>query len=129
EVGGLLDVCILGSGDWYMANGLIDRLDERVVSPKFSDEYRQAIFDWQTRARVLKKNIGMVPGLWLHYWHGPMVKRGYATRNQILIDNHYSPRKHLQRDWQGLYRLSDAAPIALRDGIREYLQARDEDHP
>lgn len=127
KVGGLLDCCVLGSGDWYMANGLIDRLDHHVVSRKFSKDYQDAIYDWQTRARVLRKNIGMVPGLWLHYWHGPMAKRGYATRNQILIETQFSPRQHLKRDWQGLYTLTEDAPIALRDGVRRYLSSRDED--
>jgi hypothetical protein len=127
EVGGLLDVCILGSADWYMANGLIDRLNHQIVSRKFSQDYQDAIFDWQRRARVLRKNIGMVPGLWLHYWHGPMAKRGYATRNQVLIDSGYSPRRHLKRDWQGLFSLMPDAPITLRDGIRNYLAAREED--
>ena len=127
QVGGMLDCCVLGSGDWYMANGLINRLDNNVVSSKFSKDYRDAIFDWQRRARVLRKDIGMVPGLWLHYWHGPMNKRGYATRNQILVDTQFSPRRDLKRDWQGLYSLTDAAPTALRDGIRQYLAARDED--
>lgn len=127
EVGGLLDCCVLGSGDWYMANGLLDRLDDRIVSSKFSPDYRDAIYDWQRRARVLRKNVGIVPGLWLHYWHGQMVNRGYATRNQILIDSQFSPRLHLLRDWQGLYKFAADAPIDLRDRARAYFSAREED--
>jgi hypothetical protein len=127
EVGGLLDICIMGSGDWYMACGLIDQVDAHVLSPKFSKDYRDAIMDWQDRARVVRKDIGMVQGLWLHYWHGPIAKRGYATRNQVLINTQYSPVRDLRRDWQGLYSFTDRSPIALRDGIRSYLSSREED--
>ena len=126
-VGGLLDCCILGSADWYMALGLIGKLDDHVVTKRFSADYRRALYEWQERAAVLRRNIGMVPGLWLHYWHGPMAKRGYGTRNQILIDTQFSPRRHLKRDWQGLWSLREDAPIALRDRVRQYLAARDED--
>lgn len=126
-VGGMLDICVAGSADWYMANGLIGRLNDNVVSKRFSADYRQAIYDWQERASVLRKNIGMVEGLWLHYWHGPMAKRGYSTRNQILVNSNYSPRKHLKRDWQGLYSFSEVAPIGLRDGLRNYFAEREED--
>jgi hypothetical protein len=127
QVGGLLDVCILGSADWYMACGLIGQIDENVVPTKFSADYRAAIYDWQDRAKVIRRDIGMVRGLWVHYWHGSMAKRGYATRNKILMDTGYSPVRDLKRDWQGLYSFTDRAPIALRDGVRSYLAGRDED--
>jgi hypothetical protein len=127
RVGGLLDVCVMGSADWYMACGLIGQVDAHVVPAKFSPDYRAAIYDWQDRAKELRKDVGIVPGLWLHYWHGPMKKRGYATRNQVLINTQYSPTRDLKRDWQGLYSFTDRAPIALRDGVRSYLASRDED--
>ncbi len=126
EVGGLLDVCILGSGDSYMANGLLDRLTDDIVSKQFSPGYRRAIYAWQDRARPLLKNVGLVPGLWVHHYHGTMASRQYGTRNQILKATQFTPDLDLKRDWQGLYTLTSRSP-ALRDGAREYLHARNED--
>ncbi|HEV8445462.1 MAG TPA: hypothetical protein VGQ44_01535 [Gemmatimonadaceae bacterium] len=128
-VGGLLDVCILGSADTYMAFGLLARLTDDLVSPTFSPGYRRAIYRWQERAAVLLRNVGVVPGLALHYWHGSMKSRGYSTRNQILIANQFDPHEDLMRDHQGLYqlRVRDARTIAIRDGCREYLASRNED--
>ncbi len=128
-VGGLLDICVLGSADTYMAFGLLDRLTKDIVDPRFSKGYQRAIYRWQERAKDLLKNVGMVPGLALHYWHGSMQSRGYSTRNQVLIKSQFDPHEDLMRDWQGLYqlRVRDERTITLRDGCREYLASRNED--
>lgn len=128
-VGGLLDVCILGSADTYMAFGLLGRLTDDLVSPKFSPGYRRAIYQWQERASALMKNIGMVQGLALHYWHGSFKSRGYGTRNKTLIDGKFDPFEDLKRDWQGVYQLHvhDERTIKIRDGVRQYLASRNED--
>lgn len=125
-VGGLLDTCILGAGDWYMAHALVGRLNEMSMRSKFTPAYKAAMLEWAERAQALKHNIGYVEGLAQHYWHGPKAKRGYKTRDQILVDHEYNPQRHLKPDWQGLWQL-DADALGLRDDIRRYFTNRDED--
>ncbi len=127
KLGGLLDVCILGSGDWHMAFALAMR-DDVHPEMKFDSipQYVKAIQDWREKARDLRGNVGYVQGHAIHHWHGPLAKRGYATRWRILTDNHFDPYLDLGRDWQGLLSLTKHKP-QLRDDIRRYFESRNED--
>ena len=127
KLGGLLETCILGSGDWHMAFALAGRSD---VHPEMKFEsipaYVKSIQDWRERAQDLKGNIGFVDSNAIHYWHGPLVNRGYNTRWKILTDNNFDPYLDLGKDWQGLLRLTKHKP-QLRDDIRRYFRQRSED--
>jgi hypothetical protein len=125
-VGGMLDCAILGSGDLYMAHGLFGTVGEWVNGKGFHPAYVRRVMEWQERAKALHQNVGMVQGLMLHHWHGPRRNRGYDTRNQILIRNQFNPDLHLWHDGYGVHRLRPDA-IRLRDEIREYFRARNED--
>jgi hypothetical protein len=135
-VGGLLDRCILGSADWFMAFGLAGqtlnfevekRLGKKVH--KYAPAYLEYIRSWQHQAAVrLKANIGYVDSFALHHFHGPMIKRGYSTRDNILIENNYSPVSDVSPDWQGVLQLTAEKP-KLRDAIRLYFISRSEDMP
>jgi hypothetical protein len=127
KMGGLLDVCILGAGDWYMAHGICGLATPKMLKPGNHPRYNEDIQLWWERAAALKRNIGVVPGLALHRWHGPKVHRKYGTREKILIDTQYDSRRHISRDWQGLLQFTENAPIELRDRVRQYLHERKED--
>jgi hypothetical protein len=130
-MGGLLDVCICGACDWYMAWSLIGRLEEVLHWRKYHPAFSRRMWEWEERAKALHKNVGVVPGLALHYWHGPKAHRKYGSREQILIDTQFNPDTDLRRDWQGLHQLHvhDARTIQLRDRLRMYMHGRHEDAP
>ncbi len=126
-VGGLLDICVLGSADWYMACGLMGEISahpEEAASPGF----RMAITRWQERAHRLQRNIGFVENHAIHAWHGPTADRKYPGRYKVLLDNHYDPFTDISRDWQGVWQLTGSKP-RLRDDIRAYFRARNENDP
>jgi hypothetical protein len=126
-VGGLLDICILGSGDSWMAYGLAGEPNNHPETAR-SGAYADAILAWQQRASVIKKNFSYLDNHAIHYFHGSKMRRGYSTRWQILLDNKFDPRTDLFRDWQGIYQLTPDKP-ALRDAIRRYFASRNEDDP
>jgi hypothetical protein len=136
RVGGLLDRCILGSGDWYMAFGLAGKtidpvLEERFgkMSTRYHPEYLRYIRAWQERARTeIRGNIGYVDGFALHHFHGSIRNRGYGTRDAILVDNDFSPLADVYPDHQGVLQLTRDKP-RLRDAIRGYFLSRGEDRP
>src|SRR5438552_10807805 len=68
-VGGLLDVCILGSADWHMAFGLVGAVDAPSELQWCSKPYIDAVLRWQERAAALKRNIGYVDNHAIHYFH------------------------------------------------------------
>ena len=131
KLGGLLDVCIAGSGDLHMANALEgdrDRGDHLTATlDGFSLGFRRSIGDWADRCdSVVKQNIGFVPGSVMHHWHGRSVQRGYRDRWFVLEKHQYDPHRDLLRDCSGLYRLAPGRE-KLGDDIRRSLAQRNED--
>jgi hypothetical protein len=138
HLGGLIDWAILGSADFYMAWALIGDLDNNLYNDVhnielckrgFTQAYIDTLFQWQNRAKDLQGNIGFVPGTIEHEWHGPKRKRGYNTRESILISNQYNPHTDIKRDWQGLYRLELKEPrqVKMAHQLRHYFRSRNED--
>jgi hypothetical protein len=125
-VGGLIDFAVLGSADAHMAYSLIGRIED-TIHPDLSERYKAMLRLWGDRAdRALKRNLGVVPGLLLHAWHGSKKDRKYISRWKILCEEQFNPDLDLYRDAQGLYQLSDRS-WKLRDRIRAYMAQRNED--
>jgi hypothetical protein len=127
-VGGLLDRCILGHGDWFMAFGLVMEEARDMRFTGYHSHYQDYIFAWQRRAALLKKNIGYVDCHAIHHFHGPKKRRGYSSRDEILVKQGYSPTTDVFPDWQGVLQLTSEKP-GLRDAIRAYFLSRSEDMP
>jgi hypothetical protein len=123
--GGLFEVCIAGSGDHHMACALIGQA--KTSLPKgISDDYRNHLMNWETRALRLHRNVGYVKGTVYHFFHGKKANRKYRERWQILIENDYQPTRDLYKDWQGLITFYEGN-YKLRDELQEYFQQRNED--
>ncbi len=123
--GGLLDTAILGAGDQHMAHGLYG-LAERTIPDGVSDGYRNSVLRWQERAKYIHQDVGYMPGLILHDWHGKKRDRRYHDRWKIIVENKADPDHDLTRDWQGLWQIRPER-IKLRDDIRAYFAGRNED--
>lgn len=131
DLGGLIDIAILGAADSHMASAYIGKIDD-TIHPKMTDEYKNLLHIWQDRALdKIKKNIGYVDGSLYHYFHGAKKNRDYGGRWKRLVDNKYTPSTDIKRNWNGVYQLSDFNDdrlIALRDSLRQYLHSRQEDN-
>ncbi len=126
DLGGLGDIGLLGSGDHHMAAALIGKV-ANTIHGKMHPNFLKYWARWQDRAeKHIKRNIGYVPGLILHYWHGSKVSRRYVDRWKILVEEKYDPELDLSYDFQGVLQLTDRN-IRLRDRVREYFRVRDED--
>jgi hypothetical protein len=130
--GGLLDTCILGSGDHHMIVGLMQLSKTTPKMPKETQTAqggnKLAIEVWQKRAEKLERNIGCLNCHLTHYWHGPKADRGYGFRWELLNKYDFNPYTDLFRDSNGLYQL-DSSKYDFRDEIRTYFQLRNEDMP
>lgn len=127
-LGGWLDTSVLGSGDYLMALALTGQLADYM--PKgISKGFESSILHWDARAaQYIKKNVGYVPGLVNHYYHGSLKNRKYIDRAAILVEHQYDPHVDLKMDAQGLYQWTDRCP-QLEYDIRRYFATRKEDHP
>lgn len=128
-LGGLIDFCVLGSGDHAMAMGLIGLIERSApqdINPKFLNELQI----WQQRAEYhIKRDVGFVGGSIFHNFHGKKKDRRYVERWDIIRDNDFDPDDDIKRDWQGLLQLEVLTPRQrrLRDQIRQYFRQRNED--
>jgi hypothetical protein len=128
-VGGLLDVAIVGEADYLMAKAIVGEAEE-IVYPGVHQSYRDTILAWQERAKVLRKDIGYVPGTIVHHWHGRKADRQYWSRKRVLVESGFNPHTDLRRDSQGVYRLQDDGTdrfVVLRNALRRYFRNRNED--
>lgn len=140
KVGGLVDFCILGSGDWHMAHALIGAMSEQTTlvgtlrghgSQEYAmAPYTEALLDWQKRCeRWIKRDVGFIPVTVGHWWHGKYKDRRYGSRGKILVECNFNPYTDVKKDAQGVQQLETWEPrqIELRDRVRHYFATRDED--
>lgn len=125
-VGGLMDKCICGAADHHMAQALLELRqpgEPRGLSPAY-DHY---IDSWSRNARAtINRDVGLVPGLAVHYWHGKITDRKYQERPLILKRNKYDPTTDVSYDSQGVLQLA-GNKAGLRDDLRTYFCSRNED--
>lgn len=122
-MGGLIDWAILGSADRHMAEAMTYGVK---YNDKLSPGYRRALKQFSDRVAKLNGNFGYVDGLVTHHWHGRLVNRFYLDRWKLLYKHQFDPIEDLSYDDQGLIQLTDSKP-GLRDDIRRYFMARNED--
>lgn len=128
KLGGLIDISVLGSGDYHMGLALTETLGAK-LPPGASSGYREQLLMWEERCRkYIRLNVGYVPGLVSHYWHGARKDRRYNERWCILAENRYDPEFDLKSDAQGLWQWTDRCP-RMHHAVRRYFADRAEDNP
>lgn len=129
-VGGMPDFGILGSGDRHAAYGLVGKVIDS-CDKDVSEGYKQRLRAWQEQAeRYVRRDIGYLPQTLTHAWHGRKKNRFYDTRWKILTECAFDPNTDIKRDYQGLWQFADhgdTKSIELRDRVRGYFRARNED--
>lgn len=127
-VGGMLDRCILGHADWYMAYSLVGIEPPDIHTQAYHPGYKHYVNAWREKAQAIKKNVGYTDGYAIHYWHGSKTRRAYSSRDVIMAKNQYTPYEDVVQDYSGILQLTDSKPD-LRDDIRRYFISRFEDDP
>lgn len=130
DVGGLFDTAIWGGGDWHMAHALIEKT-EGMMRNDLHRNYKKEVMQWYHRCRTnIRRNVGVMEGTVLHYWHGRKSQRGYNAKHSLLATFGFDPLRHLKRDSQGLFQLHDdrsTAFVQIRDAMRRIAVERNED--
>jgi hypothetical protein len=127
-VGGMLDRCILGHGDWYMAHQLVGCPPPDIHLQAYAQAYKDYVLAWGVRAARLKRNVGYVDATAMHMFHGSKTRRGYSSRDVILARHKFDPYRDLHPDYQGVWQF-DPDKWELRDDLRRYFMSRFEDDP
>jgi hypothetical protein len=126
--GGFLDRCILGHADWYMAHQIVGVEPPDIHTQRYHPGYKQYVTNWGQRAARLRRNVGYVDAMALHFFHGSKSRRAYSSRDVILAEEQFDPMLDVHPDSQGILQLAPER-WQLRDKIRKYFLSRTEDDP
>jgi hypothetical protein len=94
----LIDWGNVSAGDSYMAFALIGEL-QRVLRRGFHLGYTRPMYEWQKHAEAhIRRKVGCMDGLALHFWHGPKALHKYGSREKILVDTQFNLQTDLKRE-------------------------------
>ena len=128
DVGGMMDRCILGHADWNMSFQLVGLEPPDIHMQNYSPAYKHYVTAWGERAQRLRRNVGYVDAMAIHFFHGSKARRGYSSRDVILAEEQYDPYSDAYLDAQGIVQLAPEK-WQMRDKIRKYFISRSEDNP
>ena len=124
---GLWDQHIVGSGDSVMVHGFYGWQNKWHMSLT-SQAVIEAAATWSRAAyQLIGGNVGCVPGLIRHLWHGDRKHRKYDDRLFYTRLANFDPAKHLERNSIGCWEWSKKAPPEMVEQIETYFRERRED--
>jgi hypothetical protein len=129
QLGGLIETAALGSGDRHMMTALVGKVNES-FHPNVSQGYKNTLYRWQKRADIyIKRNLGYVPCVVRHGFHGAKSNRQYGSRWGLLVKWQFNPDTDLKRDSSGVLTLvtENDRQIGFRDDTYRYYKTRNED--
>lgn len=126
KIGGLIDICGMGSADHHQALALIGAV-EHSIPVGATASYRRTLEAWQAHALAhINRNIGFVPGTIEHRFHGSKAARGYQSRWDMFVKHGFDPVTDLKRNTFGVVEWSGVKSELEREW-HLYLKARNED--
>jgi hypothetical protein len=129
EIGGLIDWMVTGSADFHMSLGFAGILPGHIAKHEagMSAGYKARLEAFQARCdEVIRRNLGVIPGMLMHGFHGHKKDRGYLSRHDIIRATEFDPDHDLERDEWGVWKLTGNKPD-LEYGLRAWFRQRNED--
>ncbi len=126
DIGGIIDFCILGSGDWHFAFGLTNKVSWAAEGKRCTNAYIEALKRWCNRAKKYEFKCGYIENHAIHSFHGSKINRTYGTRWEILQKHQYDPLVDVKYDSNGILSFTGNKP-ALEEDVRNYFRTRKED--
>src|SRR5216684_3252537 len=75
--GPLIEWGVIGSGDYHIATALVGQV-KYSLAPEMPERYQELCYQWQEKAeKHIRRNVGYVPGIVNHGWHGKRAARLY----------------------------------------------------
>ena len=128
---GLFELGIIGSGDYYMALSMANKVDayfEKMIKASYKNVNKEFYFkikEFELKWISNRFKFSYINGNVEHHWHGDLRDRQYNTRRWILSKHRYNPMKDLIRDDQGLMELSKVGERIHQD-LKKYFLSRNE---
>jgi hypothetical protein len=121
----LYDKNIVGSGDTFMVDCLLDSWDIHGFASKFTDPMKVHMKEYCEKLRNRNPKIGYVPVEVFHLYHGNLKNRSYMDRHQAIIDGNFDPVNDIKLV-NNVYEWNSYKPN-MHESIKNYFYSRNED--
>ncbi len=107
--------------EWYLA-----RLPDAPI-PAAQERFLAHYLEWaQAFYADVCGDVGYVPGMAVHLWHGHPANRQYSSREAILKQHNFNPTADLRLNEQGVWEWNSDNP-QMHQAINAYFNSRRED--
>jgi len=125
RIGGLLDTCVIGSGDMLIAKMVIE--EQLNAKQEYSGTHSRMYYSWAEECqRYIRHSFAHVEGEVFHLYHGSRDARQHGTRLLKFRELDFDPTRDLTKKANGLYKLSKDGQ-AFKQWVKEFFVNREED--
>ena len=112
DIGGIYDRNIIGSGDTFLVDCLLDSWEIHGYSQKFTPGMKRDMSEWCAKFKSQDIDYDYLPIEIYHLWHGTLKNRRYMDRHDIILENNFDPN----------------VDIILNDNVFEWNSHKDSMH-
>lgn len=128
EKHGLFDIMLSGSGDHFIAHGVIGAFNSRCIHKLEGTALLDPFMAWALPfSDDAGRRIAYTKGFALHLWHGTEVRRRYRTILNELIELKFDPARDIALDDGGLWSLRNASPELRHWALSYFVERREDD--
>jgi hypothetical protein len=121
----IYDKNIVGSGDTFIVDCLLDSWEIHGYASKFTEPMKQHMQEYANKLKNKNPKIGYLPIDINHLYHGSLKNRGYMDRHQAIIDNNYDPEIDIKLE-NNVYEWA-TNKTNMHQSIKQYFYSRMED--
>jgi hypothetical protein len=121
----IYDKNIVGSGDTFIVDCLLDSWDIHGFAQKFTPAMKEHMLDYCNLLRKRNPKIGYLPIDICHLYHGSLKNRSYMDRHQAILDNNYDPMNDIALV-NDVYEWA-SNKTSMHESIKNYFFSRLED--
>lgn len=125
RLGGIYDKNIVGSGDTFLVDCLLDSWDIHGFANKFTQPMKVHMMNWCEKLREKPLTLDYLPVDIYHLWHGSLKNRRYMDRHDVILKYNYDPVTDIVLK-NNVYEWS-SDKVGLHEDIRAYFHERKED--
>lgn len=122
---GIYDKNIIGSGDTFLVDCMLDSWQIHGYYQKFNPYMKTDMLKWRNEFKSKPFSVNYIPVDIYHLYHGSLKDRKYMERHNIIIDNNYDPCKDIKLE-NDVYEWSSNKKV-MHDSIEDYFFQRMED--
>jgi hypothetical protein len=124
---GLYDACIVGGGDAMIACAAVGQQRSNRALGVLSPDHMEHYLKWaDVFTKATRGTVNAVAGHVLHLWHGPLARRRYGARHELLLRGRFDPEHDVQINEDGCWEWTQRG-LRFERALQAYLAERKED--